>query len=144
MTTKTLFIAYDGEEFESEKACYDYEHRYDDIFLSNISFFDFRHNLIKVKEDSNFVDIIENAYAIHIPFGQEEVIRRIHQLYRDEGIESPWGIYKEPKNLYVGYHYYDDSTDKWVSLDEQLQRLNSIRDNLMRQVIAQCCTNEED
>lgn len=135
MTTKTLFIAYDGEEFDSEQACYDYEHRYDDILSSNICFFDVHHNLIKVKEDSNPVGFIDNTYAIYIPFGQEEMVRRIHQWFRDEGIESPWGIYKEPKNLYVGYHYYDTTKDEWVSLDEQLQKINSVRDNLMRQVI---------
>ena len=69
MEIKTIYVADDGTEFDTEKESYEYEHRYDDIVNSGVVFFDSKHNRMPTD------DIIYCAERCLGLYGQPKKVR---------------------------------------------------------------------
>ena len=113
MTIKTLYIAFDDEEFESEQACRNYEAKAMECveeILDAYSFFDKDMNKYELRQDSiehflsdleDITDICEYIKVNQIPS------RALHKfVYQQIGCILP--------EQEIGLYHYDWNNDKWV------------------------------
>ncbi len=121
MEIKTTYVADDGVEFETEKECYEYEHRYDNIVKSGVVFFDSKHNRMPTDD---IIYCAERCLGLYVP--TEESAKLVHELFRELGCESPWMDYYD--NFDIGYFVYES---EWVALDRELKRMNDLRNSLI-------------
>ena len=121
MEIKTTYVADDGVEFDTEKECYDYEHRYDNVVNSGVVFFDSKHNRMPTND---IVDCAERCLGFYVP--NEESAKLVHELFREIGCESPWSDYYD--NFDIGYFVYEN---EWVAIDREMKRLTDLRNSLI-------------
>ena len=121
MEIKTTYVADDGVEFDTEKECYEYEHRYDDITKSGVVFFDSKHNRMPTDD---IIYCAERCLGLYVP--TEESAKLVHELFRELGCESPWLNYYD--NFDIGYFVYES---EWVAIDKELKKLTDLRNSLI-------------
>lgn len=121
MEIKTTYVADDGMEFETEKECYEYEHRYDNIVKSGVVFFDSKHNRMPTDD---IVYCAERCLGLYVP--TEESAKLVHELFREIGCETPWLDYYD--NFDIGYFVYES---EWVAIDKELKKLTDLRNSLI-------------
>ena len=121
MEIKTIYVADDGTEFDTERECYEYEHRYDNIVKSGVVFFDSKHNRMPTDD---IVDCAERCLGLYVP--TEESAKLVHELFRTIGCESPWSDYSSTFD--IGYFVYKN---EWVAIDREMKRLTDLRNSLI-------------
>ncbi len=121
MEIRTTYVADDGTEFDTEKECYEYEHRYDDIVESGVVFFDSKHNRMS---SNDIIDCAERCLGLYVP--TEESAKLVHELFRTIGCESPWSDYSSIFD--IGYFVYEN---EWVAIDKEINRLTDLRNSLI-------------
>lgn len=125
MTTKTLYIADDGEEFETEKECYEYEHRFDKIKQSNILFFNNDKKLLNKEDIEN---CITSCFGLYV--STEEEAKLLYDAFEYYGIENPWSRYDE--TFTTGYFIY---TSYWQNVENELNYWNNIKNTFIKNAI---------
>ena len=120
MTTRITYIADDGMEFETEKECFEYEHKHDDIVNSDVKFWDLQRQPLDKADIKNCLEI---CYAMYIP--NEEIAEKVNDAFNYFGIESPWS--DSVFNFEIGYFYYEN---RWISIDKEIASLNEIINSL--------------
>ena len=120
MTTKTIYVADDGKEFDNEKECYDYEHQFDGIVNSDVKFWDLQRKLL---DKSDIYNCLETCYAMYIP--NQETAKVVNDAFVYFGIESPWS--NSVFNFDIGYFYYERH---WINIDKEIASLNEIINSL--------------
>ena len=121
MEIKTTYVADDGTEFDTEKECYEYEHRYDYIVNSGVVFFDSKHNRMPTDD---IIYCAERCLGLYVP--TEESAKLVHELFREIGYESPWSDYSSTFD--IGYFVYEN---EWVAIDREMKRLTDLRNSLI-------------
>lgn len=120
MTTRTIYIADDGTEFDNENECYAYEHQFDDIVNSDVKFWDLQR---KPLDKSDIKDCLETCYAMYIP--NEEIAKVVYDAFEYFGIENPWS--NSVLNFDIGYFCYERG---WVNIDKEIASFNEIINSL--------------
>lgn len=120
MTTKTIYIADDGKEFDNEKECYAYEHQFDDIINSDVKFWDLQRRPL---DKSNIQYCLETCYAMYIP--NQETAKIVNNAFKYFGVEAPWS--ETVLDFDIGYFCYERS---WVNIDKEIASLNEIINSL--------------
>ena len=107
--------AEDGKRFATEAACIEYENRFSE-FLGSVKFFDKNYELMT----KDFLSNAEECYAMYI--STNEVAKKLHEIFEDESIESPFSksYNRKPKS---GHYFYDSV---WYCLEEEKDKINEI------------------
>lgn len=108
------WVAEDGEEFDSEKACYDYEHQHDDL-ASKVTLIDRDGNLLS--NPSTFRNNIEDCYEMIID--DDETAVRLMDYFKYEGAESPWDKFNG-LDVVAGHYYYENG---WRCIEAEIKEL---------------------
>jgi hypothetical protein len=120
MTTKTIYVANDGTEFENEKECFDYEHQFDGIINSDVKFWDLQRNPLDKADIRNCLEI---CCVMYIP--NQETAKIVNDAFNYFGIETPWS--ETVSDFDIGYFYYENY---WVNIDKEIASLNEIINSL--------------
>ena len=119
------WVAEDGEEFDSEKECYDYEHRHDNL-ASKVTLIDRDGNLLD--NTATFRKNIEDCYEMIID--DDETAVRLMDFFKYEGAESPWDRYNG-LDVVAGHYYYENGwrcvEDEIRKLEDRFHRMEEIR-----------------
>lgn len=113
--------ANDGKRFGSEEACLAYENTFAEL-LEKVKFFNTNYELMT----EDFITNAEECYSMYIP--TDEIAQKLHAVFEDEGIESPFGIgyNRKPKS---GHYFYNIH---WECLEEEKAKLNKIETNFAK------------
>ena len=118
MTTKTIYIADDGTEFENKKDCECYEKRYKAL-LDNpeVIFFDQDlEPLTKhITDEDSWYDLFEKSYYINIP--SVECFNRLAEAY-EEFADMRFASYALTDSSKIGLWRYNESKYFWENLIE--------------------------
>lgn len=93
----------DGTEFDTEKECYEYEHKYDELSKKVTLLRDFDHPL---RRTGNFATDFEIAQVMIIP--DDETAEQILDFATEHGVENPFDRFNGLP-VTAGTYYYDDS-----------------------------------
>lgn len=107
------WVAEDGEQFDTEKACYDYEHQHDDLASRVVLIDDGK----RIDPFTNFRKAIEDCYEMIIP--DDETAVELMDFFKYEGLESPWDIFNGLE-VVAGHYYYEDG---WSCIESEIREL---------------------
>ena len=110
------WVAEDGNEFDTEKECYDYEHRYDDL-ARKVTLIDRDGNLLS--NSSTFKNNIDESLEMIIP--DDETAVELMDFFKYEGGESPWDRFNG-LDVVAGHYYY---TNGWHSIEAEIRELEN-------------------
>lgn len=122
MTTKIIYIANDGTEFDNEEECYAYEHQFDDIINSDVKFWDLQRRPL---DKSDIENCLETCCVMYIP--NQEIAKIVNGTFKYFGIETPWSDEISDSDFDIGYFYYERG---WVNIDKEIASLNEIINSL--------------
>lgn len=113
--------AEDGERFETEAGCIAYENRFDKL-SEKVKFFDANYKLLT----KSFLTNADECYSIYI--STDEAAERLHEIFENEGFESPFdrGYNRKPK---CGHYFYKC---RWYCLEEEKSKINEIEMNFAK------------
>lgn len=126
MKKKIAYIAFDGTEFDTQRACENYENMFE-ISDDDISLFDAKIDKLSLKpalvpqcsgiSTSYILSRIDKTLYIRIktPKGLNNCIK----LLNYEGI-STQGLHN------MGFYYYYDKTDEWINIGEKITFLQNM------------------
>ncbi len=122
------WVAEDGEEFDTEKECYEYEHKYDALAGKIILFENERTPLHR----TSMLDYdIQKASAMYIP--NDETALELMEFMTELGTEHPWDRFNG-LDVEAGYYYYENS--EWHNAERELEnaerKLNTLQRAKMR------------
>lgn len=109
------WVAEDGEEFETEKECYDYEHKDDELANAIILFKD--EDTI-LERTSIFKKDLELAHGFYVP--TDDLAEELMDFFDYNRMESPWGMFS---GLPVRAGHYTWEDDGWHCLEEEIKIL---------------------
>lgn len=119
----TKYVANDGTEFENEYECLDYERTEGMKAIKGVKFF--FENGKEITEYSNLEDLLNRSYFIIITDRND--FDKFEDLLYDEFDCNYWAEGWENLQGKTGLFYYDEYFDRWVSWDEQYDKLREIR-----------------
>ena len=109
------WVAEDGEEFDTEKECYDYEHQHDDLASRVVLIDDGR----RVDTFTNFRKAIEDCEEMIVD--DDETAVELMDFFKYQGIESPWDRFNG-LDVVAGHYYYEDG---WHSVEAEIRELEN-------------------
>ena len=112
----------DGTEFDTEKECYEYEHKYDELSKKVTLLRDFDHPL---RRTGNFATDFEIAQVMII--SDDETAEQILDFATEHGVENPFDRFNGLP-VTAGTYYYDNSWhcleyDSFI-IQEKLDRIH--------------------
>lgn len=110
------WVAEDGEEFDTEEECYDYEHRYDDLARKAV-LIDTRGN--RLNNTANFRNDIGNC--IEMIIDDDETAVELMDYFKYQGIESPWDRFN-CLEVVAGHYYFEDN---WHCIETEIKELEN-------------------
>ena len=108
------WVAEDGEEFDTEKACYDYEHQHDDL-ARKVTLIDRDGNLLS--NPATFKNNIDESLEMIVP--DDETAVELMDFFKYEGAESPWDRFNG-LDVVAGHYYY---TNGWHCVEAEIREL---------------------
>ena len=111
------WVAEDGEEFDTEKECYDYEHK-DDKLANAITLFKNEDDLLE--RTSIFKNDLELAHGFYVP--TDEIAEELMDFFNYNGMENPWDKWN---GLPVQAGHYTWEDDGWHCLEEEVEILRN-------------------
>ena len=108
------WVAEDGEEFDSEEACYEYEHQHDDL-ASKVVLIDRNGN--RLDNTATFRNNIEDCYEMIID--DDETAVRLMDYFKYEGAKSPWNKFNG-LDMVAGHYYYENG---WRCIEAEIKEL---------------------
>ena len=123
METKTIYIAFDGREFEDDTECYEYEM---DKQLLNV-----HNDLIMRDADGNEIGMNQFGECYYLTCKTKAAAEVVWDWgYEYQGYDTPWysKIGAKPGN-----YFYDTNTEKWYDVDEEIKKLEE-RLNFLKKV----------
>jgi hypothetical protein len=115
---RTRYIAYDDTEFDTKEECLSYEIKHNNfIELLNLA----------TALDSNGKEVIDPAFNLGIIFSiflpTQEVANAFEALRKEEGYDT--------QAFLPGYYRYNDYTESWENVADEISKLTQIREDLM-------------
>lgn len=111
------WVAEDGEEFDTEAECYDYEHKHDNL-ARKVILIDRNGN--RLDNTATFRNNIEDC--IEMIVDDDETAVKLMDFFKYEGIESPWDKFNG-LDVVAGHYYYDDYG--WHCLEAEIRKLEN-------------------
>ena len=111
------WVAEDGEEFDTEEACYEHEHQHDDLASKIVLIDSFN---IVLDGCSNLKKAIEDCCEIIVD--DDETAVELMDFFKYEGMESPWDKFNG-LDVVAGHYYYDDYG--WHCVESEIKELEN-------------------
>ena len=111
------WVAEDGEEFDTENACYEHEHRYDDLASRVVLIDSFN---IVLDGLSNLKKAIEDCCEMIVD--DDETAVELMDFFKYQGMESPWDKFNG-LDVVAGHYYYDDYG--WCCIEAEMKELEN-------------------
>ena len=122
MTTRITYIACDGEEFETEQECLEYEKSMDSTDC--LMMFDNDLNVLRDEDQGRNAEYSNYIYILDA----EKAMKFFKWASINYG-------YTFPDNVETGRLYsYDDRSDSWEDMNEKVDMLVKRRDYLLKKV----------
>lgn len=106
------YIAYDGEEFNTEKECLDYEKEFNNFCI------DYSNHIYCEDVNDKPIDLVHTPFNIDQAFRvyifSEHGVKLAMKLYAYYGVSMP---------NQIGAFEYDGNTDTYISIDKQIPSL---------------------
>ena len=126
MTEKTVYIAFDGKEFEDYNECERYESKeLQDKYGRNLLVYNEKNELLPL--DSDYRLSQESAYAI---CKTEETLNYLNNVLKDNHVNQINYYGKFPVSF-----YYDFNTDEWEEIVPHIKELQEEIDMLSKYVV---------
>ena len=127
MTEKTIYIAFDGKEFEDENECRKHESKeLQDKYGKDLLVYDNKNNeLIPISDDYRLSQ--DSAYVI---CKSKEALNFLNKTFGDNGVNK---IYYEGN--FPASFYYDFNTDEWKEIEHRIKELQDEIDMLSKYVV---------
>ena len=119
----TKYVANDGTEFEDENECLVYERKKGMKEIEGVKFFS--ENGKEITNCSNFEDLLDLSFFIKIT--DKNDFDKFEDLLYDEFGCHYWADGWEDLRGETGLFYYEKEFDRWLSWDEQYDKLREIR-----------------
>lgn len=121
---KTVYVAFDGTEFNSETNCIAYEKKYlTDNISSDCIFLNATKHRLTAEE---FLANPETVDGFYVP--NEEQAKIISQILEEFDLESPWN-----DDTYTpGFYWYSNDDGTYVDVKSYLQFWQSIYDSFQK------------
>lgn len=108
------WVAEDGEEFDTEKECYEYEHQFDDLASRVILINSFNTVLDGLL---NLKGAIEECSEMIVDDDKTAV--ELMDFFKYQGMESPWDKFNG-LDVVAGHYYYEDG---WHCVEDEIRKL---------------------
>ena len=127
MTEKTIYIAFDGKEFEDEYDCREYESKeLQDKYGKDLLVYDNKNNeLIPISDDYRLSQ--DSAYVI---CKSKEALNYINKTFDYNGVNNI-----DYNGNFPASFYYDFNTDEWKEIEHRIKELQDEIDMLSKYVI---------
>ena len=129
MIEKTVYVADDGKEFETEEECMVYEKR-DAIneVLNAVTLCDIDGDMVKITTNlKDFVDTYNQTFIKYLivdsSVNEEDLARFSNFLYHLYGVEFP---------TCAGKYRWDDDQENWIEFEEELKLFKAMWDGLVK------------
>lgn len=127
MRTKTIYVAFDGVEFDDELKCEKYEHEMIQEQYANV--------LTVYDENGKVVDLyndyLVNNNSKYIICKNKEALNFINKIFQSNGY-STIDIYKP---TFPSSYYYDDCVEKWCDIKKTITMLQEQIDKLKKYTV---------
>ena len=110
------WVAEDGEEFDTEKECYEYEHQHDDL-ARKVILIDRHGN--RLNNTGNFKKDIEDCYEMIVD--DDETAVELMDFFKYQDVESPWDRFNG-LDVVAGHYYYENG---WHCLEDEIRELEN-------------------
>ena len=127
MTEKTIYIAFDGKEFEDENECRKHESKeLQDKYGKDLLVYDNKNNeLIPISDDYRLSQ--DSAYVI---CKSKEALNFLNKTFDYNGVNNIDYDGKFPASF-----YYDFTTDEWKEIEHRIKELQDEIDMLSKYVV---------
>ena len=127
MIEKTVYIAFDGKEFEDENECRKHESKeLQDKYGKDLLVYDNKNNeLIPISDDYRLSQ--DSAYVI---CKSKEALNFLNKTFDDNGANNIDYDGKFPASF-----YYDFTTDEWKEIEYRIKELQDEIDMLSKYVV---------
>lgn len=126
MTEKTVYVAFDGKEFEDYSECESYESKeLENKYGKDLLVYDENGELIAL--DNDYWLSQSSAYII---CKSEEALNYLNKIFKNNGVNE---IYCDG-NFPVSF-YYDFTTDEWEKIATRIKELQDEIDMLSKYIV---------
>lgn len=108
------WVAEDGEEFDTEAACYEHEHQHDDLAKKVILIDEYGNRL---NNTGNFKSDIKDCYEMIVD--DDDTAAELMDFSNYQGIESPWDKFNG-LDVVAGHYYYENG---WRCVEDEIRKL---------------------
>ena len=124
MKTKTIYIAFDGREFEDETECYEYE--------MDKQFAEIQNELVMKDSKGNMVDIIDFDSCDYLVCKTKRAAEILYEWAVGYfGYNVPWNTKHAADE---GYYFYNYDTEQWEDIEEKIDELEE-RLSFLRKIV---------
>lgn len=110
------WVAEDGEEFDTEAACYEHEHQHDDLASRVVLIDDGK----RIDPFANFRKAVEDCDEIIVD--DDETAVELMDFFKYQGMESPWDKFNG-LDVVAGHYFYDDYG--WHCVESEIKELEN-------------------
>lgn len=110
------WVAEDGEEFDTEAACYEHEHQHDDL-ARKVILIDRHGN--RLNNSASFKRNIEDCLEMIVD--DDETAVELMDYFKYEGAESPWDRFNG-LDVVAGHYYYEGG---WHCVETEIKKLEN-------------------
>ena len=127
MTEKTIYIAFDGKEFEDYSECERYESKeLQDKYGKDLLVYDNKNNeLIPISDDYRLSQ--DSAYVI---CKSKEALNFLNKTFGDNGVNNI-----DYDGNFPASFYYDFNTDEWKEIEPRIKELQDEIDMLNKYIV---------
>ena len=126
MTKKTIYIAFDGKEFEDYSECERYESKkLQDKYGKDLLVYDGNGELIALDNDYNL-----SQNSVYVVCKSEEALNFLNKMFSVNSLNK---IYYEGN--FPASFYYDFMTDKWKEIEHRIKELQDEIDMLSKYIV---------
>ena len=126
MTEKTVYVAFDGKEFEDYSECESYESKeLKNKYGKDLLVYDENGELIAL--DNDYWLTQSSAYII---CKSEEALNYLNKIFENNGVNEIYCDGNFPASF-----YYDFTTDEWEEIESRIKELQDEIDMLSKYIV---------
>ena len=126
MTEKTIYIAFDGKEFENYSECERYESKeLEDKYGKDLLVYDNNGKLLPFDNDYHL-----SQNSVYVVCKSEEALNFLNKMFSVNSVNK---IYYEGN--FPASFYYDFETDEWEEIEHRIKELQDEIDMLSKYVV---------
>ena len=126
MTEKTIYIAFDGKEFEDENECERYESKeLEDKYGKDLLVYDNNGKLLPFNNDYYL-----SQNSVYVVCKSEEALNFLNKTFNDNRVNKI-----DYNGNFPASFYYDFMTDKWEEIAPRIKELQDEIDMLNKYIV---------